>query len=134
MIRRPPRSTRTDTLFPYTTLFRSRLCRRTSRAGARICRRHHGKRCPAFQPDREHPGSDAGRGRRSATAQGANRIGRIRTRTGRKIPGGGKGQANRSGRSDRRSEERRDGKEWVSTCRYRWSPKHEKKKKKIKQN
>src|SRR3546814_17218655 len=28
MIRRPPRSTRTDTLFPYTTLFRSR---RTSR-------------------------------------------------------------------------------------------------------
>src|SRR3546814_9529790 len=27
MIRRPPRSTRTDTLFPYTTLFRSVLCR-----------------------------------------------------------------------------------------------------------
>src|SRR3546814_3068365 len=29
-IRRPPRSTRTDTLFPYTTLFRSR-CRRRRR-------------------------------------------------------------------------------------------------------
>src|SRR3546814_19793249 len=28
MIRRPPRSTRTDTLFPYTTLFRSRNCNR----------------------------------------------------------------------------------------------------------
>src|SRR3546814_10552792 len=27
MIRRPPRSTRTDTLFPYTTLFRSRPAR-----------------------------------------------------------------------------------------------------------
>src|SRR3546814_8956282 len=27
MIRRPPRSTRTDTLFPYTTLFRSHLHR-----------------------------------------------------------------------------------------------------------
>src|SRR3546814_4476326 len=27
MIRRPPRSTRTDTLFPYTTLFRSALIR-----------------------------------------------------------------------------------------------------------
>src|SRR3546814_349928 len=27
MIRRPPRSTRTDTLFPYTTLFRSRVDR-----------------------------------------------------------------------------------------------------------
>src|SRR3546814_3190148 len=25
MVRRPPRSTRTDTLFPYTTLFRSRV-------------------------------------------------------------------------------------------------------------
>src|SRR3546814_13241451 len=28
MIRRPPRSTRTDTLFPYTTLFRSVLLRK----------------------------------------------------------------------------------------------------------
>src|SRR3546814_4487545 len=27
MIRRPPRSTRTDTLFPYTTLFRSPISR-----------------------------------------------------------------------------------------------------------
>src|SRR3546814_12326262 len=27
MIRRPPRSTRTDTLFPYTTLFRSKMIR-----------------------------------------------------------------------------------------------------------
>src|SRR3546814_12392588 len=30
MIRRPPRSTRTDTLFPYTTLFRSANTRETS--------------------------------------------------------------------------------------------------------
>src|SRR3546814_9779038 len=30
MIRRPPRSTRTDTLFPYTTLFRSLLAFRPS--------------------------------------------------------------------------------------------------------
>src|SRR3546814_2020966 len=30
MIRRPPRSTRTDTLFPYTTLFRSRKCARSA--------------------------------------------------------------------------------------------------------
>src|SRR3546814_9982517 len=29
MIRRPPRSTRTDTLFPYTTLFRSQNRKRT---------------------------------------------------------------------------------------------------------
>src|SRR3546814_19661325 len=30
MIRRPPRSTRTDTLFPYTTLFRSGAARAVS--------------------------------------------------------------------------------------------------------
>src|SRR3546814_2301425 len=30
MIRRPPRSTRTDTLFPYTTLFRSVFVERVS--------------------------------------------------------------------------------------------------------
>src|SRR3546814_2853416 len=33
MIRRPPRSTRTDTLFPYTTLFRSAGNQRGSRHG-----------------------------------------------------------------------------------------------------
>src|SRR3546814_15340491 len=32
-------------------------------------------------------------------------------------------------RASSRSEERRVGKECVSTCRYRWSPYHEKKKK-----
>src|SRR3546814_18983229 len=32
MIRRPPRSTRTDTLFPYPTLFRSDLLRRDATA------------------------------------------------------------------------------------------------------
>src|SRR3546814_949389 len=33
MIRRPPRSTRTDTLFPYTTLFRSSATRWSHRPG-----------------------------------------------------------------------------------------------------
>src|SRR3546814_9931547 len=36
MIRRPPRSTRTDTLFPYTTLFRSRKGRQVKVLGADI--------------------------------------------------------------------------------------------------
>src|SRR3546814_5323260 len=40
MIRRPPRSTRTDTLFPYTTLFRSRL----------RCREHRRRRLLQFRP------------------------------------------------------------------------------------
>src|SRR3546814_13092672 len=35
MIRRPPRSTRTDTLFPYTTLFRSRDARAAGEKSAR---------------------------------------------------------------------------------------------------
>src|SRR3546814_1898696 len=35
MIRRPPRSTRTDTLFPYTTLFRSQECPAGPRRGIR---------------------------------------------------------------------------------------------------
>src|SRR3546814_12959132 len=34
MIRRPPRSTRTDTLFPYTTLFRSAQPERAWRSGS----------------------------------------------------------------------------------------------------
>src|SRR3546814_11678808 len=33
MIRRPPRATRTDTLFPYTTLFRSSLDRAAEKFG-----------------------------------------------------------------------------------------------------
>src|SRR3546814_8712022 len=40
MIRRPPRSTHTDTLFPYTTLFRSEPAQRAGRRhGARPRRR-----------------------------------------------------------------------------------------------
>src|SRR3546814_19098144 len=35
MRRRPPRSTRTDTLFPYTTLFRSHRMNRVPRHGQR---------------------------------------------------------------------------------------------------
>src|SRR3546814_4367001 len=71
MIRRPPRSTRTDTLFPYTTLFRSA-------AGAPAW--SHRPRCPGEYPcdrapapesaaaHRRHPAGD--RRNRSARAQG----------------------------------------------------------------
>src|SRR3546814_3575023 len=62
MIRRPPRSTRTDTLFPYTTLFRSYRAairpgvapdRATAVAGS--CQR---QRCgPPRQGGPEHPGT-----------------------------------------------------------------------------
>src|SRR3546814_5954816 len=48
MIRRPPRSTRTDTLFPYTTLFRSG--RRRRRLDWRAGEAHHRawRCCAAF--------------------------------------------------------------------------------------
>src|SRR3546814_17813976 len=49
MIRRPPRSTRTDTLFPYTTLFRSPR-RRGARRGRR--RRRRDDRDPRPHPHR----------------------------------------------------------------------------------
>src|SRR3546814_11964058 len=56
MIRRPPRSTRTDTLFPYTTLFRSGGQQRGDRLP--LPRRHFGQPAvdhdqPADQLDRE---------------------------------------------------------------------------------
>src|SRR3546814_18370846 len=48
MIRRPPGSTRTDTLFPYTTLFRSRRPR-PDRLGRRICGKLSGRFPRPFQ-------------------------------------------------------------------------------------
>src|SRR3546814_11605159 len=56
MIRRPPRSTRTDTLFPYTTLFRSvqGRARRACRGGGQDARRR----------PREGDGRDRARRRR----------------------------------------------------------------------
>src|SRR3546814_14799512 len=57
MIRRPPRSTRTDTLFPYTTLFRSEAITESGRA-----RRHlvAGKNAgPVLEADHVRPGNGA---------------------------------------------------------------------------
>src|SRR3546814_5737461 len=85
MIRRPPRSTRTDTLFPYTTLFRSR--RRRARAphpaavrlaAAAVLQPQAGAGSPAHPaaPRRRHPGvrsarpADAGQ-RRQGPPEGA---------------------------------------------------------------
>src|SRR3546814_16535778 len=51
-IRRPPRSTRTDTLFPYTTLFRSVVDDVSERAYQleRSGTWDKGKGCPSFGP------------------------------------------------------------------------------------
>src|SRR3546814_11479703 len=112
MIRRPPRSTRTDTLFPYTTLFRSpapldffRMRNVIVEGGFFIlaypvlifacCGRIH------------HTG-DVSRPGEHETQRSGKML--------RYFP-----DAFRRGDMVR-SEERRAGKEGVSTCRSRWSP------------
>src|SRR3546814_2290793 len=73
MIRRPPRSTRTDTLFPYTTLFRSdRLQGRID-----VARRaaHGGELHPALQPIRRFGhGALKQRARRPEILSGGGRV------------------------------------------------------------
>src|SRR3546814_16652177 len=104
MIRQPPRYTRTDTLFPYTTLLRSKGDSVTDRAGdvaldddrviiavARLER--------AAEVEPRLLGDDADDVRRHPAEI-------------------------QPGHSQARSEERRVGKECVSTCRSRWSPYH----------
>src|SRR3546814_5490174 len=71
MIRRPPRSTRTDTLFPYTTLFRSRDALEHPVAGVWIVAPLHdffdkpcGRNDMALGPERDaRVGGQAGRPR-----------------------------------------------------------------------
>src|SRR3546814_3210331 len=68
MIRRPPRSTRTDTLFPYTTLFRSadRISGVAVRRGSAIHRRTTGCLCSAgLWLDLSWTHADAAQSRRS---------------------------------------------------------------------
>src|SRR3546814_8449096 len=68
MIQRPPRSTRTDTLFPYTTLFRSRDVRPAGR-GERIYGPDDERTVAASRQDCRRAGSRRGaldRGERGA--------------------------------------------------------------------
>src|SRR3546814_4259784 len=54
MIRRPPRSTRTDTLFPYTTLFRSVLVEGLPPSPSRLEVEHRLNRVRFFARSEEH--------------------------------------------------------------------------------
>src|SRR3546814_13553568 len=104
MIRRPPRSTRTDTLFPYTTLFRSPGAAAVTRQALEAA----GLDAGALPPRR--------RGRRSVEAPLTRQESKPKAQRRQERPF-----------AAARSDERRGGKEWVSTCRSRWSPYHEKK-------
>src|SRR3546814_11779493 len=106
MIRRPPRSTRTDTLVPYTTLFRS--------LDPAIAMAMLAEDDPAYGLVRDR-----------AKAEEAD-IGlaalRVLCRAGAAIFA--ENVDNPGDAPIRRSEERRVGKECVSPCRSRWSPEH----------
>src|SRR3546814_10220786 len=68
MIRRPPRSTRTDTLFPYTTLFRSLSQTRHRREGRIDADSFMGS---ARRRSRHHPrGTPSGRKRAACNDEG----------------------------------------------------------------
>src|SRR3546814_10543109 len=76
MIRRPPRSTRTDTLFPYTTLFRSvELCRPSASRAA-------GPDADATTGNPQAMASTSPLGKPSALDGRANRLARFRTAKG----------------------------------------------------
>src|SRR3546814_15121123 len=82
MIRRPPRSTRTDTLFPYTTLFRSPLLLRR-----RLPRRDRGR----FPVSDGLAGGSPARPRRRLPLRAGRR--RRRQRPPRRRAGGCEGRA-----------------------------------------
>src|SRR3546814_12298992 len=103
MIRRPPRATRTDTLFPYTTLFRSdRLARERIAIGYLLAR---AELLRLFVSEFQ------------ITSRGSIAV-EIGCQSRKKVAEAP------ADRSNPRSEERRVGKECVSTCRSRWSPYH----------
>src|SRR3546814_14182340 len=112
MIRRPPRSTRTDTLFPYTTLFRSlRLL------GTLLYDRHqrgtfYTELDPPYDPHARIVTSDIQDKKRVTSA-----IGTFSTEYEIDPESVFKSVTSRP-------EERRGGTACVSTCRSRWSPYH----------
>src|SRR3546814_12328429 len=116
MIPRPPRTTRTDTLLPYTTLCRSDNAVGHSEEPHPLARRA-GQRHVAGCGDckilalRAAPLRDQKIDQRCPLAD--NVVGRQAV--------GALHEPARPRLHDR-SEERRVGKECVSTCRYRWSP------------
>src|SRR3546814_17505859 len=125
-LRLTPRSTRTDTLFPYTTLFRSHH----GFASRRLLRQQHAEGLRRLRVEAARLVQPR-QGRKDFLI--ARRIVPCRLQ---KVEGGGElarlPHPVRLRGGQRRSEERRVGKECVSTCRSRWWPYHKKKKTKRK--
>src|SRR3546814_20881394 len=113
MIRRPPRSTRTDTLFPYTTLFRSDISRASAAHAIGI-----GHDCAASREGRFEERSIDVDAAISPAGYG------IKQHMLVDLVIQSYGPARRVALVPDRSEARRVGKECVSTCRSRWLPSH----------
>src|SRR3546814_15234200 len=117
MKRRPPRSTRTDTLFPYTTLFRS-------------CDAHVDHDLAAFGAIGHMKAHGIGSGGLIVRGPREDARGGVEARTrGKAVVPIGEGVEIGVDRDqlelDRlRPEEHRVGHECVGPCRYRWSPYH----------
>src|SRR3546814_18317846 len=113
MIRRPPRSTRTDTLFPYTTLFRSPLVEESENVDlaaaedrCRALQQRFGEKIGLVHGRMKGPDKDAVMAR-FAAGELALLVATTVVEVGVDVP---------------RSAERRVGKECVSTVRSRLSP------------
>src|SRR3546814_17248251 len=128
MIRRPPRSTRTDTLFPYTTLFRSassktlRLFQARPVAVLPLVVRHLAS---PLLPGLLLSGlflSGLGFGRVLGTLLGDQLL--LRQLADDRLRSGVAELHLARHLHGRRSDERRVGKEWVSTVRFRGWPYH----------
>src|SRR3546814_20810638 len=126
MIRPPPRSTRTDTLFPYTTLFRS---------PAFWCAPFREWPDEAWSLNLVHSQTPLFHWLLAATMSHWSYCSGTCCPRCRISPESWRGSAKLSSHPTSRrltrspslilrSEERRVGKECVSTCRYRWSPYH----------
>src|SRR3546814_15916705 len=128
MIRRPPRSTRTDTLFPYTTLFRSPVGEllegvETELEGLRMeARAADGAEHQAGRDDGDHPGN--------IEVVVAENVYDVRQGHGHGDLSTAVGEQKRQQQGCRppgpRSEERRGGKECARPGRFGWLPDHKK--------
>src|SRR3546814_17534703 len=135
MIRRPPRSTRTDTRFPYTTLFRSRRTpgrlrpTRVLQSERQACQPAQRRLSVRSEDLRKLSFRDVDATEelpppyRLPRLQADPRQDSRRLHSGCRLqPLGGDQHHHRPLSSNDRSEERRVGKECFSTCSIRWSP------------
>src|SRR3546814_14154343 len=118
MILPPPSSTRTDTLFPYTTLFRSYVTRNPGGYFAENTKQHEQAVGPFDRPwPRALSAMFNALSRMGGTGDSAPSPPALPQAGAAYTGAPGWGQQRRT-----RSEERRVGKECVSTGKSRWSP------------